>query len=153
MPRLAIYGSRAANGVILVTTKKGKIGKPTINYTGSIGISEATKIPDMFNAYEQALYTNEALRNQLVPEGDMQYYAEDELEYYKNHSYDWMDETWKSPVVTRHSLNVNGGNDKVRYFIGGNYYYETGSFDNLNFKKYSIRSNIDANITKDLKYL
>ena len=54
-------------------------------------------------------------------------------------------------VVTRHSLNVNGGNDKVRYFIGGNYYYETGSFDNLNFKKYSIRSNIDANITKDLK--
>ena len=147
----AIYGSRAANGVILVTTKKGKIGKPTINYTGSIGISEATKIPDMFNAYEQALYTNEALRNQLVPEGDMQYYAEDELEYYKNHSYDWMDETWKSPVVTRHSLNVNGGNDKVRYFIGGNYYYETGSFDNLNFKKYSIRSNIDANITKDLK--
>ncbi len=47
----AIYGSRAANGVILVTTKKGKIGKPTINYTGSIGISEATKIPDMFNAY------------------------------------------------------------------------------------------------------
>ena len=62
-----------------------------------------------------------------------------------------MDETWKSPVVTRHSLNVNGGNDKVRYFIGGNYYYETGSFDNLNFKKYSIRSNIDANITKDLK--
>lgn len=62
----AIYGSRAANGVILVTTKKGKVGKPTISYTGSVGISEATKIPDMFNAYEQALYTNAALRNSLV---------------------------------------------------------------------------------------
>mgnify|MGYP000711267508 CR=1 FL=1 len=147
----AIYGSRAANGVILVNTKKGKQGKPTINYTGSIGIEEATKIPDMFNAYEQALYVNASLRNDQVPEGDIQYYADDELEYLKNHSYDWIDETWKSPVVTRHSLNVNGGNDKVRYFIGGNYYYETGSFDNLNFKKYSIRSSVEANITKDLK--
>ena len=147
----AIYGSRAANGVILVNTKKGKQGKPTINYTGSIGIEEATKIPDMFNAYEQALYVNASLRNDQVPEGDTQYYADDELEYLKNHSYDWIDETWKSPVVTRHSLNVNGGNDKVRYFIGGNYYYETGSFDNLNFKKYSIRSSVEANITKDLK--
>lgn len=147
----AIYGSRAANGVILVTTKKGKEGKTTINYTGSIGVSEATKIPEVFNTYQQAKYTNDALRHALVPEGDAQYYTEDELDYFKNNSYDWIDEAWKSPIVTRHSLNVSGGNDKVRYFIGGNYYYETGSFDNLNFKKYSVRSNIEANITKDLK--
>lgn len=59
----AIYGSRAANGVILVTTKKGKIGKPTINYTGSVGISDATKIPEVFDTYRQALYTNDALRH------------------------------------------------------------------------------------------
>lgn len=53
-------------------------------------------------------------------------------------------------MVTRHSLNVSGGNDRVRYFIGGNYYYETGSFDNLDFNKYNLRSNLEANITKDL---
>ena len=147
----AIYGSRAANGVILVTTKKGKIGKPTINYTGSVGISDATKIPEVFDTYRQALYTNDALRHVRVPEGDMQYYTDDELQYFKDNSYNWIDEAWKSPIVTRHSLNVNGGNDRVQYFIGGNYYYETGSFDNLNFKKYSIRSNIDVNIIKGLK--
>ena len=147
----AIYGSRAANGVILVTTKKGKIGKPTINYTGSVGISDATKIPEVFDTYRQALYTNDALRHARVPEGDMQYYTDDELQYFKDNPYNWIDEAWKSPIVTRHSLNVNGGNDRVQYFIGGNYYYETGSFDNLNFKKYSIRSNIDVNIIKGLK--
>lgn len=147
----AIYGSRAANGVILVTTKKGKIGKPTISYTGSIGISDATKIPEMFNAYEQAIYTNDAYRNGLVPEGDNRYYAEDELKHFKENPYNWIDEAWKSPVVTRHSVNISGGTDKIRYFVGGNYYYETGSFDNLNFQKYSIRSNIEANITRDLK--
>lgn len=146
----AIYGSRAANGVVLVTTKKGKKGKPQISYTGSIGFSNPTKIPKVFNAYEQATYINESLRNDLVPEGDNRYYTEDELDYFKTHSYDLVDMAYKTPVVTRHSVNVSGGNEWVRYFIGGNYYYETGSFKNLNFKKYSFRSNIDANITKDL---
>lgn len=145
----AIYGSRAANGVVLVTTKKGKQGKPTINYTGSVGISDATKIPETFNAYEQAVYTNEAYRNALIPEGDSRYYTEDELQYFKEHPYNWIDIAWKSPIVTRHALSVNGGTDRVRYYIGGNYYYETGSFDNLDFKKYSIRSNVEANLTKD----
>lgn len=147
----AIYGSRAANGVILVTTKKGKAGKAVVNYTASVGISEPTKIPKMFNAYQQAIYTNNALKNALVPAGDSQYYAQDELDYFKKNSYDLIDDARKSPLLTRHSLNVNGGNETVRYFIAGNYYYETGSFDNLNFKKYSLRSNVEANITKDLK--
>ena len=145
----AIYGSRAANGVVLVTTKKGKQGKPTISYTGSVGISDATKIPETFNAYEQAVYTNEAYRNALIPEGDSRYYTEDELQYFKDNPYNWIDIAWKSPIVTRHALNVNGGTDRVRYYIGGNYYYETGSFDNLTFKRYSVRSNVEANLTKN----
>lgn len=146
----AIYGARAANGVILVTTKKGKIGKPVITYTGSVGISNATKIPKVMNAYEQAIFSNNVNRDNGISETDNSFYTPDELEYFKNNQYDWLDEAWKTPLVTRHSVNVNGGNDKVRYFIGGNYYYETGSFDNLNFKKYSLRSNVEANITKDL---
>lgn len=146
----AIYGSRAANGVILVTTKKGKKGKPQISYTGSIGFSSPTKIPKVFNTYEQATYINESLRNDLIPEGDNRYYTEDELDYFKTHTYDLVDMAYKTPVVTRHSVNVSGGNEWVRYFIGGNYYYETGTFKNLTFRKYSFRSNIDANITKDL---
>lgn len=146
----AIYGSRAANGVVLVTTKKGKSGKPTISYTSSIGISDATKIPKVFNAYEQAVYTNETYRNDLIPETDSRYYASDELEYFKQHSYDWLEMAWKTPIVARNSVNVTGGNDKVKYFIGGNQFYETGSFKNLDFKKYSVRSNVEANITDHL---
>lgn len=146
----AIYGARAANGVVLVTTKKGKTGKPQISYTGSIGISDATMIPKTQNAYNQAVFINDALTVNNVDPSDRQFYTPDELEYFKNNSYNWLDESWVNPIVTRHSVNVNGGNDKVRYFIGGSYFYETGSFKNLSFKKYNLRSNIEANITKDL---
>ena len=146
----AVYGARAANGVVLVTTKKGKIGKPVISYTGSIGISDATKIPETQNAYNQAVFINDNLRVENVDPSDARYYTDDELAYFKTHNYNWLDEAWEQPLVTRHSLNVSGGNEKVRYFVGGSYYYETGSFENLSFKKYNLRSNIEANITKDL---
>lgn len=146
----AIYGARAANGVILVNTKKGKVGKPQIAYTGSIGISDATLIPKRQNAYEQARFINDNLDVEGVSPTDLNYFTEDELAYFKGHSYDWLDEAWKQPIVTRHSLNVSGGNEQVRYFVGGNYFYETGSFDNLSFKKYNLRANLEANITKDL---
>ncbi len=146
----AIYGARAANGVVLVTTKKGKMGKPVISYTGSIGLSDATKIPETQNAYNQALFINHNRDVENVDPTDLSYYTDDELEYFRKNNYNWLDEAWKQPLVTRHSLNVSGGNERVRYFIGGNYYYETGSFDNLSFKKYNLRSNIEANITKDL---
>lgn len=146
----AIYGSRAANGVVLVTTKKGKAGKPIINYIGSIGSADATKIQDVFSTYEQAVYTNESYKNQLIPENDSRYYAQDELEYFKQSNYNWLEIAWKNPLVARNSVNISGGGDKVRYFLGGNQYYESGTFKNLDFKKYSFRSNIEADITKDL---
>ena len=146
----AIYGARAANGVVLVTTKKGKVGKPIISYTGSVGFSDATKIPKTQNAYNQAVFINDNLRANDIDEVDSRYYTQDELDYFKGHNYNWLDESWKKPILTRHSINVNGGNDRIRYFIGGSYYYETGSFKNLSFKKYNLRSNLEANITKDL---
>lgn len=146
----AIYGARAANGVVLVTTKKGKIGKPTIAYTGSIGFSDATKIPETQNAYNQAVFINDNRIVENVDPTDLSYYTDDELAHFKNKNYNWLDEAWKQPLVSRHSLNVSGGNERVRYFIGGNYFYETGSFDDLSFKKYNLRSNLEANITKDL---
>lgn len=146
----AIYGARAANGVVIVTTKKGLIGKPVISYTGSIGISDATKIPATQNAYNQAVFNNDNLQIEGVGLSDARYYTDDELEYFRNNSYNWLDESWKQPVVTRHSINVNGGNERIRYFAGGSYFYEMGSFNNLSFKKYNFRSNIEANITKHL---
>ncbi|MCY4780010.1 TonB-dependent receptor [Sphingobacterium sp. UT-1RO-CII-1] len=143
----AIYGSRAANGVVLVSTKKGKIGKPRINYSGSVGIADATKIPEMFNAYEQAIYANQRYINELVPLGDSRYYAEDELAYFKeNPGYNWLEQAWKTPIIVRNSVNVSGGTEKVKYFLAGSHYNETGTFKNLEFDKYSFRSNVEAAI-------
>ena len=146
----AIYGSRAANGVVLVTTKKGQDGKPVINYTGSVGWENATKIPDMMDAYENAKFINESYRWNNIPLTDNRYITDDELQYFKEHPYSMLDESWRDPANTRHSLSVSGGNNRVRYFIAGNYFYQTGSFDNLSYNKYSVRSNLEATVVKGL---
>jgi len=146
----AIYGSRAANGVILVTTKKGTSGKPTISYSGSVGVSDATNIPQTMSGFEQGTIFNDYYESSLIPANDSRYFSSDELESFKKNEYNWLEEAWKQPLLTKHSVNVSGGNEIVRYFVGGNYYYETGSFDKLSYTKYNLRGNIEANITKNL---
>ncbi|MDR0757207.1 MAG: TonB-dependent receptor [Tannerella sp.] len=147
----AIYGSRSANGVVLVTTRRGKEGKPTINYTGSVGVSSPTQYVKTQDAYHQALFINDRyLYTAKRPADDPLIINADELEYFRNNSHDWMEETWQNPVVSHHAVNVSGGTDRVRYFLGGAYYYETGGFNNMTFDRYSFRANLEANITRDL---
>jgi TonB-linked SusC/RagA family outer membrane protein len=146
----AIYGVQAANGVVLVNTKKGKEGKAVITYSGSIGVSDATRIPETQTAYEQARFINDVLTAGGISPLDSRFYAADELDYFKTHTYNWMDVIWQNPTVMRHSLNATGGNERVRYFIGGTYYNETGIFNNTNFDRYNLRGNIEANITRNL---
>jgi TonB-linked SusC/RagA family outer membrane protein len=147
----AVYGSRAANGVVLVSTRKGVIGKPVITYNGSIGVSSATKIPTTQNAYNQAVLINDRYDQEgNLSKDDTRYFTPDELEYFKTHNWSWLDESLRDPVVNHHSLNVAGGNERVRYFIGGSYHYETGIFDNINHQQYNLRGNIEANISKNL---
>lgn len=156
----AVYGSRAANGVVLVTTKKGSISKPVINYSGTIGFDHPTKNPKTMSAYEQAIFLNHNKYQDWVdkgsdpkslPQDKKTWYTDDELEYFKGVNYSWLDEMWKTPTTTRHALNVTGGTDKVRYFMGGSYYYASGAFDNLKYNKYNFRASIDADISKNIK--
>jgi TonB-linked SusC/RagA family outer membrane protein len=160
----AVYGARAANGVVLVTTKRGKSGKPTISYSGSVGYNTPTMIPERETAYEHTVATNSYnmecidypmiyTDNIYTPQGkpiNSNVFTPDEQEYYRTHSYDYLDATWKNPILTTHSLNISGGNEHIRYFAGGTYYNEEGGFKSINFKKYSARVSVDANITKDL---
>lgn len=156
----AVYGARAANGVVLVTTRKGSNSKPVINYTGTVGWDHPTNQPSTMSAYEQAIFLNNNKYQSWVADKNMDpkqdprnqktWYTDDELEYLKHVNYSWLDEMWKDPLTTRHTLNVTGGNDRVRYFIGGSYYYADGAFDNLKYNKANFRANIDANITKDI---
>ena len=146
----AIYGSRSANGVVLIATKKGREGKPVITYSGSYGLSDATRIPATQNAYDHAVFINDGLRNGGADASNPEWFTDDELAYYKDHTYSWIDESWQNPMLTQHSLNVSGGNQHVRYFVGGSHFYEQGGFSNMTFKKYTLRGNIEANIPGNL---
>lgn len=146
----AIYGSRAANGVILVTTKKGTTGAPKLTYTGIYGVQTPTQLPKTFSAYQQAKTINNALQYNNVPGTDARYYTQDELDYFKTHSWNWLKTLWKNPYTTQHTLDVSGGTEKVKYFLGGSYNYASGSFNNLNYQKFGIAGNVNVAVTKDL---
>jgi TonB-linked SusC/RagA family outer membrane protein len=147
----SVYGSRAANGVILVTTKRGASGAPKFSYTGNVGTQAGTRVPRALNAYEQAKAINDALGYNLIPANDARYYSADELEYFKTHDYNWLDAMWRTPVTTQHALNITGGSDGVRYYLGGSLLDESGTFDNLSFRRYTTRGNIDVDVTGRLK--
>lgn len=147
------YGVRGANGVIVVTTRKGKTGSPTFNVISSYSVNEPTIQPKTLSAYDEAVFQNDILRAQtpLTYESDSRYYAEDELNYWRDNDNNLLSKYYRKPKEYRVTANVSGGAEKVSYFISGTYYKGSGSFDNINFDKYNIRTNIEAKLTKKLK--
>ncbi|MDY7397020.1 TonB-dependent receptor [Aureibaculum sp. 2210JD6-5] len=151
----AVYGVRGANGVILITTKRGKKGKPVINYTTEITTSKPTQIPKYLGSYDYALLFNEAKRN----EGKAELYTPDDLEKYRTGSNpithpdtDWYGEGLKSSALQQqHNITISGGADRVNYFVSGGYLSENGLTDNINYKRYNFRSNLDFKVTDALK--
>lgn len=145
----AIYGSRGANGVILVTTKRGKAGKPTIEYTGDFGLTQPTRVPEMARSWQYATYYTEAQRNGYI-------WTDEEIEKFKQGAdpnlypnYNLEDNMLQSVAPqTTHSLSVRGGNEDVKYFVSGRYLYQDSYFKGGidDFNSYSIRSNIDAKV-------
>lgn len=145
----AVYGSRAANGVIVVTTKRGKTGKPTISYNGFAGIQNPTTYPKLMNGLEYATTKNVARQNMgLAPA-----FSESEMSQIQQGlkpETNWYDLTLKkASFQTQQNVSVNGGTEAVKYFFSTGYLGQNGLYDNLNFKRYSIRSNVDAMINKN----
>jgi TonB-linked SusC/RagA family outer membrane protein len=145
----AIYGAAGAKGVILITTKKGKAGKPKISYSGYFGFSdEAVKAKSM-TAYEHAKFLNDgyeltgAASNLRFSQADL-----DSLKGIEDKS--WFDYFWKAGKVTRHTINISGGTDKITLFAGGSYYNETGNYGNVSNNKYSLRTGMNATIVDGL---
>jgi TonB-linked SusC/RagA family outer membrane protein len=152
----AIYGVRSANGVILITTKRGKSGKPTVKYDGSTGFQQLTRMSKRVNAWEYMTYFNEL----KVNNGGTAPYAQADIDKYKagndpNYtSTDWMKAVFRnSAPQTNHSLSVSGGNEEVKYYFSGQYLNQESNFKNSdeNFKQFNLRSNIDVNVSKNLK--
>ena len=148
----AIYGSRAANGVILITTKRGKEGKPTITYTGNAGFSQATRYPEVTNAFEYATMVNDIDRYS----GRAPRYTDEDLRMWQDGSdpwghpdTDWFRETIKDVSPTyRHDLNLSGGNDRVKFFVSLQTNGEDGIYKKSanRYDQYGIRTNLDIKI-------
>ena len=154
----AIYGSRAAYGVVLVTTKNGEKGKMNVSYSGLVGMKTPTYLPKTVDSWEYASMLNEGMYNRNAANGKYQAYSQEEidkfrngtdLDYYPNTN--WADLVLdKHVLTTQHSVSFSGGSDKVRYFMNLGYMYD----DKPNFMsgqdktRYTLDTNIASDITK-----
>ncbi|MFU1856443.1 SusC/RagA family TonB-linked outer membrane protein [Sphingobacterium sp. NGMCC 1.201703] len=140
----AIYGSRGANGVILVTTKKGKAGHVQLNYDGSIGAQTVLKKIDVLKARDFAILRNDALYDANPSLGPNQYRKESELDQLGEGT-DWQKAAFRTGKIQNHQLSLSGGAEKVQYFLGANYFDQEGVILNTDFRRLGFRSNINAN--------
>ncbi|WP_300701596.1 TonB-dependent receptor [Bacteroides sp.] len=171
----AIYGAQAANGVILITTKKGTSGKPTISYDGSYSMSQNTRNPNLMNAYQYMTYADERRNHLSRPDGSVldvenEIAGDNNLKNYGDFvnikkgyldgtidrnmygDTDWIDAVFRPfAPQTRHSLSVKGGNEAVKYYISGDYSYQEPGYKNTvyNFQTAQMRANIEAQISKN----
>ena len=151
----AVYGVKGANGVILVTTKRGDNRPASITYNGAVTFSQNADMLELLDGPSFAYWHN--LASDL--DGVARQYSEKEIGYIKNGNdpqgvlgnTDWLDLIFKDVAVGHnHNLSVTGGNDKVRYFVGGSFLDQDGIISNVWFRRYNLRSNIDVNITDRL---
>lgn len=131
----AIYGSRGANGVIMVTTKKGVVGKTRIEFNTSYSSQNEIKRLDLLNAEQYTEMTKEAFPSYVSSGANT----------------DWQDVIFRTGTIQNHQLSFSGGNDKVNYYISGLFYDQKGIIINSGFKKYSVTSKINLNATEKLK--
>lgn len=150
-----VYGVRGANGVVIVSTKKGISGKPKITYSGSYGTNQGIKMPEMMSAYEQGIALNDLWRQEIAYKGadptGYSMFSDGELNTMKTLDYNWLEQGWRNSDNTRHTLNVSGGSETVRYFIGSSYMFANGNFADLSTNRYSVRFGVNVDITKNLK--
>ncbi|KAA6299878.1 MAG: TonB-dependent receptor SusC, partial [Candidatus Ordinivivax streblomastigis] len=138
----AIYGSRGANGVIIVTTKKGIRGAGNVNYQYSIGWDKPAKKLDLLNASQWARMQKDFFFNKGK-------YTDEDIEQL-GIGYDWQDAVLRTGATQTHELSLSGGNDNLRYLLSGNYTDQKGIILNSGFQRYNGRVNIDKNLTDKL---
>ncbi len=155
----AIYGSRASNGVVVITTKKGKRGKPTITFGTSTGFQSVPDFekPDVLNAEELRQFRIEWYEDRLFGIGALGPRERAERDRLidlgpQGEGTNWFDEITRNAPLTQYNVGINGGSDNVRYNISTNYTNQDGLLLNTNFKRYSLRANIDIDVTERLKF-
>ena len=160
----AVYGAEGANGVVLVTSKRGKIGKPVISFRTEHSISTPTRLPEFVSSAEYLKLYNEALSN----DGQAPIFSDDLIDKYKNivdpdlyPNTNWIKEMLRDKTENhRYTLNVRGGSERAKFFVSGSYYSENGIFkddpthryeNNIGLERFNLRSNIDLEVSKTTK--
>lgn len=154
----AIYGSRGANGVIIITTKRGSSGKPNIQLSASTGLQEVpqTGRPDLMNGQEFAQWRKEAIMDKIRFEEGREPTLEDVPEIYRNpeligEGTNWFDEVTRVAPMTDLNLSVSGGTEKIKTYISAGYFNQEGVMLNTGFDRFSLRTNVDANLSDRFK--
>jgi TonB-linked SusC/RagA family outer membrane protein len=153
----AVYGIRGANGVIIITTKRGKTGTPSVSFSAQAAITQPTRIPHPLSSYQAVALKNSNAYNARRNDD----YTALELLQYRTHAspyaypdVDWVDEVMKDhSYMQQYNVNVTGGTEFVKYFISGGFLTQDGFYkhdDKTNFSRYNFRSNLDFDISKQL---
>lgn len=149
----AIYGSKASNGVILITTKRGKEGSLRVAYSGSVGVQNATMLMERMNSADAAFYYNKALERS----GKSARFTDEEIQKFRSGSdpynypnTDWYKLGFKTGVETRHNVSVTGGTERARYMGSAGFLYQNGILANAGRQQFNARTNLDVDIVKNL---
>ncbi|MBR2249888.1 MAG: TonB-dependent receptor [Prevotella sp.] len=142
----AIYGSRGANGVVMITTKKGKEGKGTLSFSANLSIQNATKKPSLLNASQYAALSNEMMENagkSLNPE-----FADPAA---LGVGTNWVDEILRTGYMQNYNISYSGGSDKAHYYVSGGFLKQTGTVRSVDYQRFTFQLNSDAQVLKWLK--
>lgn len=159
----AVFGVRGANGVILITTKRGAEGKTKISFSTSAGINLMSKQLEFANSYQYASYYNDMMIN----DGGEKVFSDEQLAKFRDHTdpilypdINWLDYCMnKAAFQSQHNINISGGTDRMRYFVSAGMFSQDGMFKqlsalddfNFNYKRYNYRANLDFDVTQSTK--
>ncbi|WP_179351669.1 SusC/RagA family TonB-linked outer membrane protein [Winogradskyella vidalii] len=142
----AIYGSRGANGVVLITTKKGRDGATRVEVESSYSVQQQTSKLDLLNGTEYASFMNLQAQN----DGETPYFTSEEVAAF-GEGFDWQDFVYREGAIETNSVNLSGGNDKTQFAIGGSIFNNEGIIKGSDYKRYALRLNLSHHINDKVK--
>ena len=143
----AIYGSRGANGVVMITSKRGAEGAGKVTVNANWAIQNATKVPDMLNAAQYAALSNDMLSNN--DDNTNPYWADPSS---LGKGTNWLDEMLRTGVKQSYSVSYSGGTEKAHYYVSGGFLDQSGIVKSVNYRRFNFQANSDAQVNKWLKF-